>query len=206
MDAPSETDSASSDGSQPDASTRIKDITFENGALVHPQTGGDRAFGDAGLSLLTKDANVDDSGDATTRTAIGGDFSLQVDAPAFVEETFGPLDEIYVTARIRVDATPASAVPILRIVPETGATPIDIRLQQTRRLAVFLGGQIGQDSSPLVLGQVHRIGIYVKKGKNSNGTLQVRLANDGAAFGAPFADSANIDFERPEHFLMGVAS
>lgn len=199
-----DSDATTSDASQPDTSTRIKDITFENGAIVHPQTGGDRAVGDAGLILLTKDANIDEAGDATTLTAIGGDFSLQVNASANVEETFGPLDEIYVTAGVRIDAVPLNAVPILRIVPETGATTIDIRLLTTLRLAVFLGGQIGQNSEPLTVGKVHRIGIYVKKGKNANGTLQVRLADEGASFGAPFAQSTNIDFERPDKLQMGL--
>src|SRR6187549_2840007 len=53
-----------------EASTLLKGITFENGKLVDPQTGGDLSMGDAGL--LTKDANIDESGDATALTAIGG--------------------------------------------------------------------------------------------------------------------------------------
>lgn len=199
-------DATAIDVTQPDTSTRIKDITFENGAIVHPETGGDRVTGDAGLLLLTKDANVDDAGDATTPIAIAGDFSLQAKGSSFVEETFGPLDEVFLTARIRLDSTPVAAVPVLRIEPETGATPIELRLLSTMRLAVFLGAQIGQSSNPLTAGKVHRIGVFVRKGKNANGRLAVSLADDGAAFGAPFAQSTSIDFERPDRLQFGLAS
>jgi hypothetical protein len=198
------TDGTASDVSQPDTSTRLKDITFENGAIVHPQTGGDGVTGDAGLSLLTRDASVNEAGDATVLTAIGGDFSLQASGSAFLEETFGAIDEVYVTARVRVDAVPSSAVTVLRIHPETGVNTIDIRLLQTLRLAVSLGAQIGQSSNPLTVGTVHRLGIFVRKGKNANGRLEVRLADDGAAFGTPFAQSTNIDFERPEKLQIGL--
>jgi hypothetical protein len=206
VDGNATNDATTTDASAPDTSTRIKDITFENGAIVHPQTGGDRVSSDAGLALLTKDASIDDSGDATAPIAIGGDFSMQANGSAFLEETFGALDEVYITARVRVDAVPVNAVAVLRIVPETGATAIDIRLLATLRFAAFLGGQIGQNSTPLTIGKVHRLGIYVKKGKNSNGTLQVSLADDAAPFATPFAQSSNIDFERPEKLQMGLAN
>lgn len=205
-DTSSGSDGPAIDVTQPDTSTRIKDITFENGQIVHPQTGVDRVTGDAGLSLLTKDANVDESGDATTRIAIGGDFSLQASGPSFVEETFGPIDEVHLTARIRLDQTSLSTVPVLRIQPETGTTPIEIRLLSTSRLAVFLGAQIGQSSNPLTAGKVQRLGIFVRKGKNANGRLEVFLADDAAPFTTPFAQSANIDFERPEKLQLGVAT
>jgi hypothetical protein len=199
-------DGTAADVTQADTSTRLKDITFENGAIVHPQTGGDRVLADAGLALLTKDANVDESGDATMPIAIGGDFSLQVNAATAVEETFGPLDEIYITARLRIDAPVTTAVPVLRILPETGTNVIEIRLLPTLRLGAFQGTQIGTNTNPVELAKPFRLGIYVKKGKNSNGVLEVRIAPDGMAFPAPFAQTTNLDFERPDKLQIGLAS
>jgi len=187
-----------------DTAPGIKAITFENGQLVHPLTGGDLAVGDA--SLLTKDANVDESGDATTLTAIGGEFSMHVDSIAFIEESFTPIDEVYVVMRLRVDAPVTATVPILRVTPQTGTTTIDVRLDATQKLSVSQGAQIGVASKVLDVGTIYKVGLHVKKGKNFNGTVQVYLAADGTTFGAPFAQSMNIDFERSSKLQVGLSA
>jgi hypothetical protein len=225
-DATASTDGTTESSPQPDVvtvdaadaapSTRLKDITFENGALVHAVTGGDRAVGDAGLAIITNDAGppidagFDDSGDAIAPPppplAIAGQYSMRVTAAAFVEETFGPIDEVFVTARLRVDATVSTAVPVMRILPETGTNLIEIRLLPTLRLAAFQGAQIGTNTNPIEIGKPFRLGIYVKKGKNANGALEVRIAPDGMPFPAAFAQNANLDFERPDKLQIGLAS
>jgi hypothetical protein len=157
--------------------TRIKDITFENGALVHATTGADRTSGSV---TLESTAPIKGSYSATIANATS----------TYLEESFTAADDLYISFVVRVNARPSASVRIVQLT-NAGTTVGSIQLRSDGKLQLRNGSTlIGTSALALTVGTTYRIGIHQKKGNGGNAVLEAYLANDGAAFGAPFAASA----------------
>ncbi len=165
-------------------STVIRNMTFENGAIVDASTGGDATGGSNAASLVPDAVNP-----------LKGVYSAHVPgiSDAYVQKTLSPaVDDLYVTFYLRLNANPGTIV----IVAQVGSTVVgQLRATTTGKLRLTNNGtQVGSDSSTLTVGQTYRILLHQKKGTGSNGVLEAYLAQGETAFGAPFANTSTGTF------------
>lgn len=150
--------------------TKIKDITFET-SLTDAATGFDKVS--SGVALVTSGALRG----AKSATATSGD----------LEETFTATDDLYVSFYLRLNAVTSG--PRIAFISNNGTTVGNLVLTSTGALRLRSGSStIGADSSPLVPGQIYRVGLRQKKGTSGNNAiLQAFLALGDNPFPAPFA-------------------
>jgi hypothetical protein len=168
------TATATSTVTPPAGSTRIKDITFEGGALIQATSGVDSTSGSVTLN---------------SSTALKGSYSASVTnaSSAYLQENFTAADDVYVSFALRVDALPSSSTRIV-FFSNNGTTIGSIQLTADRKLQLRNGStNIGALSAALSLGTTYRVGLHQRKGAGGNAVLEAYLTSDGAAFGAPFA-------------------
>jgi hypothetical protein len=156
---------------------RIKDITFENGALVHAITGVDSTSGSVTLESATP---LKGSYSATLANATS----------SYLQENFAAANDVYVSFVLRVHALPGSSARIAMF-SNGGTTVGNLQLMSDGKLQLRDNtSTIGISAVALIPGATYRIGIHQKKGGGGDAVLEAYLANDGAAFGAPFATTA----------------
>jgi hypothetical protein len=154
--------------------TRIKDITFENAALVQATSGADSSSGSVTLETTTP---LKSSYSATFATVTS----------AYLQENFTAADDMYVSFVLRVNALPGAAARIAMF-SNSGTTVGNLQLMPDGRLQLRDNtSTIGISTIALTPGVIYHVGIHQKKGIAGNAVLEAYLANDGAAFGGPFA-------------------
>ncbi|HXE80136.1 MAG TPA: fibronectin type III domain-containing protein, partial [Vicinamibacterales bacterium] len=155
---------------------RIKNITFEDGALVNATTGVDS---------VTGPVTLDGSG------ALKGTHSalLANVGPIYLEENFEAVGEIYLSLYVQLHALPPETTRIVVLV--NGSTALaNIQVTTAGRLRLRLGTTtIGALSPPLTIGETYRIGIHQKAGSGSNGVIEAFLSSGDDPFGGPFAST-----------------
>jgi len=169
---------------------RIKDITFEDGTvtLIHAITGVDRNPGNS-----TKQESA---------SPIKGSFSAKVtNLPnVYVEQSFGPADDIYVSFYFRLTSRPTADNRIAQVL-NTGATLANLWLRLDGTLCLkygnaWSGGTPGPSCTTLARAiglapSVYRIGIHQRRGDGvSNALVEAYLAVGDAPFGAAFASAS----------------
>jgi hypothetical protein len=178
-------------------STLIRKMTFENGALVNPTTGGDSLGGSNSGSFV-----VD------TNNALKDVYSAHVPgiSDAYLNKTFSPtVDDLYETFYLRVNASHLTAVLVAQLTA-SGAAPVggtlgEIRVTAANNLQLTRNGTlIGAAGTSLTVGQPYRVLLHQKKGTGSNAIIEAFLAQGDAPFTAAFASNA------ADTFTNGVAS
>jgi hypothetical protein len=165
-DGASDGAAASPGTGEPDApasSTRIRNITFEDKALIHPTSGFDSTFG--GTQLLSQ-------------SPIGGAYSMLVDGVgAWGTVSFPAVTDLYVTLRLRLD--PAGATGDARFIRIThaGGTSIEAFVRSAPRDLVVAQGSATIASFPNLLtdGTIYRFELRVR----SAGNVTARLSQGG---------------------------
>ena len=156
------------------SSTRIKEITFEDGSLTHPTSGADRVVGTVTLE---------------SATPLKGRYAARVPGTgsSYLDESFTAVDDLFVSFYLQLPTALANNVRIVRIT-NAGTTMGHIKLLQTGKLELRNGStSIGVSATALSPGTLYRIGLHQKKGSGSNAVLEGFLAVGDEAFGAPFA-------------------
>jgi hypothetical protein len=164
----------------PPGGNRIKTITFEDGALVHPTSGVDSINGSVTL---------------ITAGALKGAYSARIPSvSAYLQEMFADADDIYVTLFMRLDALPGGDSRIV-FFSNDGTTVGNLLLRSNGALQLRNGSTaIGSAPAALQAGTLYRIGLHQKRGSGANALLEAYLAIGDAAFGAPFASSQTQTF------------
>jgi hypothetical protein len=158
-------------------STRIKDITFENGALIHATSGVDSTSGSVTLN---------------SSTPLKGSYSANLTnaTSAYLQENFTAADDVYVSFVLRVNALPSSSARIA-FLSNDGTTIGNIQLMSDGKLQLRNGSTaLGTSAVALSVGTTYRVGIHQRRGTGGNAVLEAYLASDGAAFGSPFATNS----------------
>jgi hypothetical protein len=164
--------------------TRLKDITFENGALVHATSGVDSTSGSVALE---------------TSAPLKGSYSTTLVnvTSAYLQDGFTAADDVYVSFALRVNALPTSSARII-LLSNNGTSVGNIQLMPDGKLQLRNGSTtIGTTIGALNLGTIYRVGIHQRNGSGSNAVLEAYLANDGTSFGAPFATNASGTWTTP---------
>jgi hypothetical protein len=153
---------------------RIKNITFEDGSLVHPVSGVDRVVGSVILdsSYLMK-----------------GVYSARIPnvALVYLEENFNSVDEIFVSFYVKLNALPASGTRLM-FISNAGTTIGNLYLQPNGALRLRNSStSIGSDSNPLAINTLYRVGIHQKLGSGGNAILEAYVIEGDLPFVAPFS-------------------
>jgi hypothetical protein len=158
----------------PVGTTRIKNITFENGSLTDPTSGVDNIAGGVvldGASLIkgVYAANIPNVGSA------------------YLNENFTGVDDLYVSFYLKVNSLPSGDAR-LALISNVGTTVGNLVLRTTGALRLRNGSTtIGLDSAPLTVGSVYRVGLHQRRGTGANGQLDAYLAVGDSAYGTAFA-------------------
>jgi hypothetical protein len=163
---------------------RLRDVTFEGGALVNPITGVDRINGSVALE---------------TGMPLHGAYSARVPGTgdSYLEVSFPSSDDVYVSMEFMILALPASEVRLLQI-SNSGTTVGNILLTPSGTLKLRVGStNIGVVSGALSVGQRWRIGLRQRRGSGGNGVLEAFVAAGDTLFGAPFASTSTGTWTTP---------
>lgn len=175
--APSDPASAKTLDSPPPTGL-LKAITFEGSSLDDPSNGVDSVSGTVARE---------------TSSPLKGAVSARVpnNAGGSMTENFAATSDLYVSFYFRLNAKPSSDARIA-FLSNGGTTEGNLILRSTGALRLRIGSTtVGQDTPPLAIGQIYRVGLHQKKGSGANAVLEAFLAQGDAAFGAPFASSAS---------------
>lgn len=153
----------------PAGGTRIRNITFENGVLVHPITGFDSNVG----------------GQIFSANPIAGSYSMLADGTAaFGTVSFAPVADLYLTMRFRVDpASPATTgdARILRITHAGGSDVEGILAASPRDFSIVQGGKkIGSVNNLATDGTIHRLELRIQ----SSGKINFVVTNGSSTVSA----------------------
>ena len=173
----------------PPSPTRIKNITFEDGSLVHAASGADQVVGGVVLETIS---------------ALKGNMSASFPnvSNAYLDQNFTDVDEIYISFYLLLNAVPASDTRILSIRLSGSSQIGNIYLLKDGRIRLRNGSsRVGSDTQPLVPGQLYRIGMHQKKGSGTDAVLEAFLAEGDESFGIPFAAIANGTWTTPVNNL-----
>ena len=161
-------------------STRIKDITFDDGNITDPTTGFDAQTG----SIRLETASPLKGADSATVTA----------GSSYGRENFSATDQIFISLYVRIGAIPAGQVRLVRITDQ-GTTVGAITIETSGKVTLRSGTtNLGATTIALKPGTVYRVGIHQKKGTGSNAVLEGFLAIGDANFTAPFASNGSQNF------------
>lgn len=152
----------------PDAggSTRIRNITFEDGALVHPTSGFDSTGGSPQL---------------LSQGPLAGAHSMLVDGVGHSGTvSFPAVADLYLTMRLRIDpagSTTAGDARFLRIT-HAGGAPVEAFVRASPRDLVVIQGNssLGSFGNVLTDGTIYRLEIRMR----STGSITTRLVNGGS--------------------------
>jgi hypothetical protein len=173
-------------------SSRIKDITFENGNITDPTTGFDAQTG----TIRLETASPLKGADSVTVTA----------GSSYGRENFSATDEIFISLYLRIGAIPTGQVRWVRITDQ-GTTVGAITLETTGKLTLRNATtNLGATTVVLNPGTVYRIGIHQKRGTGSNAGLEGFFATGDANFAAPFASNGSQNFTTQADSLQIGAS
>jgi hypothetical protein len=174
-------------------STRIKDITFENGSITEPTTGFDSKTGTVTLE---------------TASPIKGANSMTVMVgSSYGQENYSATDELFISFYLKIAALPSGQVRLARIADQ-GTTVGALTLEATGKLTLrnFVTS-LGTNAAALNPGTVYRIAIHQKKGTGSNAVLEGFLATGDASFATPFASSGTQTFTtRADSVQIGAST
>jgi hypothetical protein len=156
----------------PGTSESLKVMTFEDGSVTHPDTGA---------TFVTGPVAIESS------TPLKGAYSARVTTGnSFLEQRFGPADNLYLSFYVRIDAMPTSDVR-LALISNDGKSTGNIVLRSNGRLRLRVDGTTIGESAALVAGQVYRIGLRQRAGTGASAIAEGFVAAGDAEFGAPFA-------------------
>ena len=106
---------------------------------------------------------------------------------AYLQENFAATADLYLAFYLRLEALPTSDVRIALLL-NSGTSVGSIVLRPTGALRLRNGTTtIGQDSVPLQVGQLYRVGLRQKQGAGTDAILEGYLSSGDTAFGTPFA-------------------
>ena len=169
------------DGTPGDApplpATRIRDITFEDGALVHPKTGLDSTFGSP--TLLS-------TGSSASSAPLAGSHSMSTgDGTSGGMISFPAVDDVFITFRARFSGNSFNylAGTIARV-RHGGSSPIDLRLGEAghsgpRPVMLTQGGRTLSQAGSIVAGTTYRFAFALHRGSNGNGKIEIGVGPDG---------------------------
>ena len=161
-------------------STRIKNITFENGSITGLTDGFDSKTGAVNLETASPIKGVD----SMTITA----------GSSYGQENYTATDEIFISLYLKIAALPAGQVRLVRITDQ-GSSVGALTLETTGKLTLRNSStNLGATTAALSPGVIYRIGIHQKKGTGSNAVLEGFLATEDADFGAAFARNSSQTF------------
>jgi len=161
-------------------STRIKDITFDDGNITDPTTGFDAQTG----SIRLETASPLKGADSATVTA----------GSSYGRENFSATDQIFISLYVRIGAIPAGQVRLVRITDQ-GTTVGAITIETSGKVTLRSGTtNLGATTIALKPGTVYRVGIHQKKGTGSTAVLEGFLAIGDANFTVPFASNGSQNF------------
>lgn len=152
----------------------IKTITFEDGSLTHPASGADKVVG----TVLLEGGGP-----------MKGTYAARIPGAgsSYLQEDFGPTDDLFVSFYLRVDAIPSTKVRVA-LIQNSGANVGNLLLLPTGRLKMRVDLlAFGEESPPLSAGVIYRIGLHQRRGTGADALLEAYLAVGDAPFGAPFA-------------------
>jgi hypothetical protein len=149
------------------SATRIRNITFEDKALVHPTSGFDSTFGATQL---------------VSQSPINGAYSMLVDGVgAWGTISFPAVADLYLTVRLRVDPASGSTAGDARVLQVThaGGVPIEAMIRAAPRDLVVLQGATTLASFPNILtdGTILRFELRMR----SAGNVTARLIQGGSS-------------------------
>ncbi len=178
-------------------STLVRNMTFENGALIDVATGADNTGGTNKGSLVVDTVN-----------ALKGIYSAHVPgiSDAYLTKAFSPtVDDLYETFYLRVNATHTTAALVAQLTASgsapAGGTLGEIRVTAANNLQLTRNGTlIGAAGTALTVGQPYRILLHQKKGTGSNAIIEAFLAQGDNPFTTAFASTTT------DTFTNGVAS
>lgn len=154
--------------------SRIKNITFEDGSLVHPVSGVDRVVGNVLLD---------------SSSLMKGVYSARIPnvASVYLDENFTGVDEIFVSFYVKLNALPVSGTRFM-LISNAGTTIGNLYLQPNGALRLRnVSTTIGSDSNPLAINTLYRVGIHQKLGSGGNAILEAYVIEGDIPFVAPFA-------------------
>jgi hypothetical protein len=158
----------------PSGGTRIKDITFEDGSLVHASSGVDSTGGTVALE---------------TTSPLQGSYAARFNnvTSSYVQEQFTATSDVYVSMYIRFSALPSGDVRILQL--RNGDDTVgNIQLRANGALRLRNDGTaVGVETAALSPNTLYRIGLRQRQGTGSDAILEAYLAVGTAAFTTPFA-------------------
>jgi YD repeat-containing protein len=159
------------------ASSRIKDITFEGGSLTDLATGVDSTTG-ASLDVNAAIKGVDGARIPNNTT--------------YLEQNFVGTEDLYMAFYVRLNALPSSDARIAMI-SNAGTTYGNIVLRSNGTLRLRNNStQVGSDSAlALQPKTLYRIGLHQKRGSGSNAVLEAFVVQGDNLFGTPFASLTN---------------
>jgi hypothetical protein len=177
----------------PLGSTRLKDITFENGSLTDASTGADAVVGTAALE---------------STSALAGSFAATINTTSgYLREDIAASSELFVSFVLRPNALTGANARIALI--SNGSTSVgNLYLSSSGALQLRNGSTvIGSSSAPLVAGTLYRVGLHQKQGTGGDALLEAYVAVGDAPFGAPFAFSASQSFtSQATRFSLGATN
>ncbi len=155
--------------------TGIKDITLEGGGLTAAPNGFDKTSAGVQLTLVNPLKGFR-SATATTGEA---------------EESFVATEDLYLSLYLRVNAL-TSGTPRIIVISNNGTNIGSLSLTSSGKLRLRNGSStVGSDSTPLIAGQIYRVGLHQKRGTGKNAVLEAFLAQGDSPFTARFAGLTN---------------
>jgi hypothetical protein len=160
---------------------RIKNVTFEDGTANLVNSGSGASSNPGGLVVQE------------SASPLKGTYSARVPnvANAYLEQTLGGVDDVYVSFYVRVNALPTVDDRIAQVLA-SGATVANLWLRATGTLCLkwgnsWSGGSAGtactSSTKPLVPGTVYRVGVHQRRGDGTgNALVEAFFAQGDAAF------------------------
>ncbi len=126
-----------------------------------------------------------------TAAPLSGPGSARIsNVAAYVEESFTAQNDLFVSFRVRLTATPSGSARLFMI-SNGGTTQANLMLQSTSRLRLRVGStNIGAESIALTTSTTYVVRVRQKRGTAGNATVEAWISPVGTAFGAPFASLA----------------
>jgi hypothetical protein len=162
----------------PSGGTRIKDITFEDGSLIHATSGVDSTSGTVALE---------------SSSPLQGSYAARINnaSMSYLQEQFSATTDVYVSMYIRFSALPSGDVRILHL-SNSGTTVGNIQLRASGVLRLRNDSSTaGSETAALSTNTLYRIGLRQRQGTGSDAILEAYLAVGNAAFTTPFPTLTN---------------
>jgi len=175
-----------------DAATRLRTVTFENGALTGA-LGADTEIGAPTLQSLT--------------SVLDGKYSASLAINDGLEVGFGTsLSEVFVTFLIAINGNVLGTGVFFRLganVPGSG-TSVDLELSGDRNAAIQAknGPVAFGPAGDMIASQTYRIGVHTQVVGNLT-KVDVFLAPKGQVFGAPIVSGTTTASTKPSYVRVG---